>query len=131
MNRVKVLLVDHHDLFRKSLVSFLGEQGFVEIVGEAVNGDEAITQTEQLRPDLVLLDPDIRERDGFDATREIKLRNPWTKVIILSMHGDEAYRRMAWRNAADGFIDKSSLKRALLDVLLSERQRLSIRALAG
>jgi DNA-binding NarL/FixJ family response regulator len=131
MNRVKVLLVDNHERFRQSVASFLNEQGFVDVVGEAVNGDEAIVQTERLRPDLVLLDPDIRERDGFEATREIKLRAPWIKVVLLSMHGDDAYRRMAWRHAADGFIEKSSLKCALLDVLLSERQRLSTRALAG
>jgi DNA-binding NarL/FixJ family response regulator len=131
MKRVKVLLVDSHDRFRHSVASFLNEQGFVDIVGEAINGDEAIVQTEQLRPDLVLLDPGIRERDGFEATREIKLRAPGTKVVILSMHGDDAYRKMAWRHAADGFIEKSSLKSALLDILLSEQQRLSIQALAG
>jgi DNA-binding NarL/FixJ family response regulator len=131
MNRVKVLLVDDHDRFRQSVASFLNEQGFVEIVGEAVNGEEAIAQTEQLRPDLVLMDLDIRERDGFEATREIKLRVPRTKVVILSMHGGEAYRRMAWRHAADGFIDKSSMKNALLDVLQIERLRLSAAAFAG
>jgi DNA-binding NarL/FixJ family response regulator len=131
MNKVKVLLVDDHDRFRQSLASFLNEQGFVEIVGEAINGKEAIGQTEELHPDLVLMDIDIRERDGFEATREIKLRAPRTKVIVLSMHGGEAYRRMAWRHAADGFIDKSSLKSALLDVLLNERLRLSTSAIAG
>jgi DNA-binding NarL/FixJ family response regulator len=114
MNRVKVLLVDDHDRFRQSVASFLNEQSSVEIVGEAVNGEEAIAQTEQLHPDLVLMDLDIRESDGFEVTREIKLRAPRTKVVVLSMHGDEAYRRMAWRHAADGFIDKASLKSELL-----------------
>jgi DNA-binding NarL/FixJ family response regulator len=131
MNRLKVLLVDDHEWFRQSIVSFLNEQGCIEIVGEAVNGEEAIAQTEQLRPDLVLMDIDIRERDGFQATREIKLRVPRTRVVILSMHNGEAYRRMAWRHAADGFIDKSSMKSALLEVLLSERSRLSATTLAG
>jgi DNA-binding NarL/FixJ family response regulator len=131
MNRLKVLLVDDHERFRQSVVSFLNEQGFIEIVGEAVNGEEAIAQTEQLHPDLVLMDLDIRERDGFQATREIKLRVPRTRVFILSMHNGEVYRRMAWRHAADGFIDKSSLKSALIEVLLSERSRLSATALAG
>lgn len=131
MNTVRVLLADHHDRFRHSVAGFLNEQGFVEIVGEVTKGDEAISRTEQFRPDLVLLDPEIKERDGFEATREIKHRTPRTKVIILSMHGDEAYRRTAKENAADGFIEKSCLKSALLDVLLSERQRLLVRALAG
>jgi two-component system response regulator DegU len=131
MNRVKVLLVDDHVRFRQSIASFLSEQEFVEIVGEAINGEEAIAQTEQLHPDLVLMDLDVRDRRGFDATREIKLRAPRTKVVILSMNGDEAYRRMAWRHAADGFIDKSSMKNALLEILLNERTRLSAMTLAG
>jgi DNA-binding NarL/FixJ family response regulator len=131
MKRLKVLVVDDHERFRQSVVSFLNEQGFIEIVGEAVNGEEAIAQSEYLQPDLVLMDLDIRERDGFEATREIKLRVPKTKVVILSIHDGEAYRRMAWRHAADGFIDKSSLKNALLNVLLNERLRISTSSLAG
>jgi DNA-binding NarL/FixJ family response regulator len=131
MKRLKVLVVDDHERFRQSVVSFLNEQGFIEIVGEAVNGEEAIEQSEHLQPDLVLMDLDIRERDGFEATREIKLRVPKTKVVMLSIHDGEAYRRMAWRHAADGFIDKSSLKHDLLDVLLNERLRISTSALAG
>ena len=117
MNRLKVLLVDDHERFRQSVASFLSEQGFIEIVGEAVNGVEGIALTEKLHPDLVLMDLDMPEHDGFEATREIKLRAPGTIVVLLSMHGDEAYRRMAWRHAADEFIEKSSLKNALKHVL--------------
>lgn len=130
MKTLKVLLVDDHEGFRKSLTCFLSEQYGVEIVGEAVNGRDAVDQTEKLHPDLVLMDLDMPEGDGFQATREIKLRVPDTKVVILSMHGGEVYRRMAWRHAADGFIDKSSMKSALLDVLLNERSRLSADAVA-
>jgi DNA-binding NarL/FixJ family response regulator len=124
MNRVKVLLVDDHDRFRQSVASFLNEQSSVEIVGEAVNGEEAIAQTEHLHPDLVLMDLDIRESDGFEVTREIKLRAPETKVVVLSMHGGEAYRRMAWRHAADGFIDKASMKNELLATIADVQGRL-------
>jgi two-component system, NarL family, response regulator NreC len=118
MNKVKVLLVDDHERFRQSVAAYLNEQGTVEIVGEAVNGDEAIAKTEQLRPDLVLMDVDMPNRDGFEATREIKLQRPETKVVILSMHGSDIYRRTAWRYAADGFIDKSSMKEALLALIM-------------
>jgi two-component system, NarL family, response regulator NreC len=129
MNRVKILLVDDHERFRQSVAAYLNEQGSVEIVGEAVNGDEAIAKTEQLRPDLVLMDMDMPNRDGFEATREIKLQCPETKVVILSMHGGAIYRRAAWRCAADGFIDKSSLKAALLGLIMVEKDRNSSVAL--
>ena len=121
MNRLKVLLVDDHERFRQSVASFLNEQGCVEIVGEAVDGNEAITKSEQLHPDLVLMDVDMPNRDGFEATREIKLQRPETKVVILSMHGSDIYRRAAWRCAADGFIDKSSMKDALLALITESK----------
>ena len=124
MKRVKVLLVDDHERFRRSVVSFLSEQGFVEIVGEAVNGGEAIAQSEKLHPDLVLIDGDIPKRDGFHATREIKLQHPGTKVVILSMHGSDVYRRAARRSAADGFIDKASLKKDLLAAIAAVQAHL-------
>jgi DNA-binding NarL/FixJ family response regulator len=121
MNRVKVLLVDDHDGFRQSVAAYLTEQGSVEIVGEAVDGNEAITKTEELHPDLVLMDVDMPNRGGFEATREIKLHSPQTRVVILSMHGSDIYRRAARRFAADGFIDKNSMKEDLL-ALISEGQ---------
>lgn len=123
MNNIKVLLVDDYERFRRSLASFLRTQRGVQVVGEAANGDEAIAETERLQPDLVLMDLEMPERGGFEAMREIKLRAPQTRVVILSPHGSEIYRRMAWHNAADGFIDKSSMKRDLLAILLSEQER--------
>lgn len=123
MNSIKVLLVDDYERFRRSLASFLKKQRGVQIVGEAANGDEAIAEAERLQPDLVFMDLEMPERDGFEATREIKLRAPQTRVVILSPHGSEIYRRMAWSNSADGFIDKASMKRDLLAILLSEQER--------
>jgi DNA-binding NarL/FixJ family response regulator len=121
MNRVKVLLVDDHERFRRSVASFLNEQGYVDVVGEAENGDDAIARTEELHPDLVLMDVDIPNRDGFEATREIKLHSPKTRVVILSMHGSDIYRRAARQFAADGFIDKNFMKKELL-ALISDGQ---------
>jgi len=131
MNTLKVLLVDDHERFRKSIAAFLCEQAFVEIVGEAVNGEDAIVQTEKLHPDLVLMDLDMPERDGFQATREIKLRVPQAKVVVLSMHNGEAYRRMAWRHAADGFIDKAEMKDDLLEIISREQGRLEAGAVTA
>ena len=121
MNKLRVLLVDDHAGFRSSLAAFLMKQGGVIVVGEAENGEEAIEQAEKLQPDLILMDLNMPVRGGFEATQEIKRRSPQTKVVILSMQGGEIYRRMAWRYAADGFIDKASVKRDLLSVIFSEQ----------
>ncbi len=124
MVTLKVLLVDDHDGLRGSLASFLKKQQGVEIIGEAANGIRAIEQTEKLHPDLVLMDHDMPECDGFKATREIKSRVPNTRVVILSMEGGPAYRLMAWRADADGFIDKGSMKKDLAALVVDERRRL-------
>lgn len=131
VNILKVLLVDDYERVRRSLASFLTRQDGVEVIGEAASGGEAIAQTERLQPDLVLMDLEMPDCGGIEAMREIKQRAPQTRVIILSPHGSEIYRRMAWRNSADGFIDKSSIKRDLLDIILSEQDRISERAVAS
>ena len=125
MNKLKVLVADDHDGFRRLLASFLGTQQGVEIVGEAANGIEAVNQTERLHPNLVLMDLDMPTIDGYEATREIKHRSPSTRVVILSMHSGDEYRRRAWQNSADGFIDKGSMKIALMTLLVNEQARLS------
>ena len=125
MSALRVLIADDNDGFRRVLALYLGEQEGVEIVGEAVDGLGAITQAEKMKPDLVLMDLDMPGGDGFEATREIKLRSPNTTVIILSMHGGEVYRRNAWRHAADGFIDKSSMRDDLRRVMNAEQMRIA------
>jgi two-component system, NarL family, response regulator NreC len=124
MVTLKVLLVDDHDGLRGSMASFLKKQQGVEIIGEAANGVGAIEQTEKLHPDLVLMDHDLPECDGFQATRVIKSRIPNTRVVILSTYGGPAYRLMAWRSEADGFIDKGSMKKDLARLMIDERRRL-------
>jgi len=120
MYKLKILLADDHDSFRRILVAFLRAQKDVEVVGEAVDGQEAVDQTERLHPDLVLMDIHMPKRSGIDATKAIKNRWPMTKVFILSMDPCEFYRRNT-QEFADGFIAKSSMKNALLQVLASEQ----------
>ncbi len=130
MNILKVLLVDDYERVRRSLASFLTKQRGVQVIGEAASGDEAIAETERLQPDLVLMDLEMPDRGGIEAMREIKMRAPRTRVVILSPYGGEIYRKMAWGNAADGFIDKSSMKQDLLQILLNEQDRLSDQVVA-
>lgn len=120
---LKVLLVDDHEDFRRLLSSFLKSQHDIEVVGEAVNGDDAIGQSRQLHPDLVLMDLEMPKRDGFEATREIKRLLPSTRVVVLSVYSSEVYRRAAREYSADGFIDKNSMKDALRALLMDEQAR--------
>jgi len=120
MYKLKVLLADDHDSFRRVLVSFLRAQKGIEVVGEANDGQDAIDQVEKFHPDLVLMDIHMPKQNGIEATKAIKNRWPDTKVFILSMDPSEFYRKNT-QDFADGFIAKSSIKNALLEVLASEQ----------
>ena len=121
MHKLKVLLADDHDSFRRILIAFLRTQKDIEVVGEAVDGQEAIEQAERYHPDLVLMDIHMPKQNGIEATKAIKNRWPGTKVFILSMDPSEFYRRNT-QDFADGFIAKTSMKSALLSILSSEQQ---------
>jgi DNA-binding NarL/FixJ family response regulator len=121
--QLKIVLADDHEHFRRLLSSFLRLQEGVEVIGEAVDGEDVLVQTERKEPDLVLMDLEMPKRDGFEATREIKRRWPKTRVIVLSAYSSDVYRRAAREYLADGFIDKNAMKEALLAVLMEELAR--------
>ena len=121
MRKLKVLLADDHDNFRRILVAFLRTQKYIEVVGEAADGQEVVEQAERFCPDLVLMDIHMPKQNGIEATKAIKNILPNTKVFILSMDPGEFYRKNT-QNFADGFIAKSSMKNALLSVLANEQQ---------
>lgn len=117
MNSIRILLVDDHAPFRRMLSDFLTTQGAVVIVGEAANGIDAVRKTDELRPDLVLMDIAMPGMSGFDATQAIKVKHPATRVIVLSSHVGEVYRNAALEHLADGYIEKNSMKSGLQAVL--------------
>lgn len=114
---MRILIVDDFAPFRCLLADFLGRRPEVELVGEAVNGQEALTEADRLRPDLVLMDVSMPVLSGYDAARLIKERHPNTLVVILSPHSGEAYRSAAWESRADAFIEKDMMKSGLAQLL--------------
>jgi two-component system response regulator DegU len=123
VTRLRIVLADDHEGFRRTLCSFLKMQEGIEVIGEAVDGEDVLVQVERKKPDLVLMDLEMPRRDGFEATREIKRRWPETRVVVISVYSSEVYRRAAREYLADGFIDKNSMKDALLAVLMDEQSR--------
>ena len=113
MKRIRVLIVDDHAEIRRVIQEFLKAVADVVVVGEAVDGIDAIDKTEQLDPDIVLMDISMPQRSGLEATRIIKERWPAKTVVIASMHDTPQYRRRAAEVKADRFITKSSLKLGL------------------
>jgi DNA-binding NarL/FixJ family response regulator len=113
MKRIKVLIADDHRDFRRVVHEFLDRMPNVSVVGEAINGGEAVEKVEQLFPDVVLMDIAMPLMNGLEATRIIKQRWPKTKVLIATTYDDPTYRLQALEARADGYILKGSLKPSL------------------
>jgi DNA-binding NarL/FixJ family response regulator len=112
-----VLIVDDDPRMRAYIRDILGTESGVRVLGEARDGEEAIQLTQQLRPGVVLMDLGMPRMGGLDALRRTKREMPWTKVIMVTVHGEDAYRRAALALGADAFIVKKRLQGELLPAL--------------
>ena len=103
-----VVLVEDHTILRHGLRSLLKASGYVQVVGEAGDGQSAIRCILDTAPDLVLLDLNMPKMDGFSVVLEIKKQQPKTKILALTMHDDDAYILKAFKAGVDGYCLKSS-----------------------
>ncbi len=93
VNTIRVVITDDHPAFRASLGAALKADPQIAVVGEAENGSVAVAMVKQFRPDIVLMDIDMPEMTGIEATGIITAKFPRTKVIILTVHADTEYSR--------------------------------------
>ena len=106
MKKIKVLIADDHTLVRDGIRSMLNLVADVEVIGEAVNGREAVEMTKQLAPDVVLMDLAMPIMSGLDATRRIRREFPSTKVLALTQYDDNEYVIPVIEAGASGFVTK-------------------------
>lgn len=120
MSPKRLLIVDDAPQVRSELRNLLLLAGEIEIVGEAGDGLEAVTQAALLQPDVVLMDLEMPSMSGYEATRQIKQQSPACRVIALTIHDyDEAIER-ATLSGADAFIVKSSPLSSLIEEILKK-----------
>ncbi|MFF9147810.1 response regulator [Streptomyces sp. NPDC014861] len=112
---IKVLIVDDQIMVREGFSVLLGAMPDIEVVGEAVNGREAIAQVAALRPDVVLMDIRMPELNGIDATREIVAADADAKVLVLTTFDLDEYVYQALRAGASGFLLKDASARQLAE----------------
>lgn len=120
--KVRILIADDHSVVRMGLASLLGTAKNVEVVGEAINGDEAVRKALKLRPDIVIMDIVMPKKDGVAATEEILAAAPDTKVLILTTFGTSEDISRALKAGATGAIMKSATNRELLAAVQSVAQ---------
>lgn len=119
MKKVRVLIVDDHEVFCESLAFLLSIRGEAEIVGTATSGEEAVKKAERLKPDVVLMDIEMKGLDGIGATRALREKAPDVKVIILTMHSDEQYVFEAIKAGAKGYILKDYSSSSIIEAIRS------------
>jgi DNA-binding NarL/FixJ family response regulator len=110
---LRILIADDHDLMRLGVRTSIAAHDGWEVCAEARNGREAIAKTEQLKPDIVILDISMPEMNGLEAARRIRKTFPATEVLILSVHYSDQLIREIVNSGARGFIVKADAERDL------------------
>lgn len=114
MPKLRLLLADDHTLVRQGLRKILEERPDWEVVEEVGDGREAVRAAVEQKPDVAIIDAAMPLLNGIDATQQIVKRVPATRVLMLSMHSDEAYLTRALQAGATGYILKDSAGKDLL-----------------
>ncbi len=109
----RILVADDHEIVRKGLVNLLQSRGW-QVIGECSDGRQAVEKTEELRPDLVILDIGMPNLNGLDATRQILRNHPQQKVLILTVTDTDQVVRDVLQAGARGFVLKSDAARDLV-----------------
>lgn len=116
---ITVLLADDHELLREGMRRVLEKEPDLEIVGEAANGAEAVAMVKDLQPNVVLMDVVMPELNGIDATKQIKVSNPATAVIILSAYDDDRYVLGLLEAGVAGYLLKHSSGQEVIQAIRS------------
>ena len=117
----RVLIVDDHPMWRNGVRRDLENSGRAEVVGEAADGGEAIDVAREVMPDVILMDLQLPQVSGVDATRAIIDESPHVKVLVLSASAEEADVLEAVKAGASGYLLKSSSAEEVIDAVLRVR----------
>ena len=117
MKNIRVLIADDHAIVRHGLCALLGTERGIEVVGEAKDGNEAVTRTKQLAPDVVVMDIVMPRKDGVEATEEICAAVPSAKIVVLTSFGTSDKISRAIEAGATGALMKTAEDRELLSAI--------------
>jgi DNA-binding NarL/FixJ family response regulator len=107
-DQLRVLICDDHPVFRNGLRMLLSAQDGIDVVGDASTGREAVSRADELQPDVVIMDLQMPELNGIEATREIVATSPHVKVLVLTMFEDDDSVFAAMRAGARGYLLKGA-----------------------
>jgi DNA-binding NarL/FixJ family response regulator len=116
-SKVRLMLVDDHEVVRQGLQKMLATRQELEVVGAAASGEEALEMAERLRPDLVLLDLRLPGMHGLEVLEALRSRGDSPKVLVLTVHDDTDIVVQAVRGGAQGYVLKDASQQELLSAI--------------
>ncbi|HMV14525.1 MAG: response regulator transcription factor [Chitinophagales bacterium] len=122
MQEINVFVVDDHQIFLDGIVSLLDDEPNIKIVGTAHNGKQAIDRIKTQKVDVVLMDINMPEMDGIEATKQLKKINPNIKILMLTMHSEPRFIKECLEIGAKGYVLKNISKDDLLKAIDSVYQ---------
>jgi DNA-binding NarL/FixJ family response regulator len=117
VEKLRVLVVDDHTLFREGIVGILNGQQDITVIGEASDGLEALVMARTWRPDVILMDVTMPGTDGIEATRLIKQELPETRIVMLTVRDEDDKLFEAIKSGAQGYLLKTIRGHQLVDML--------------
>lgn len=114
-----VLIVDDHQEFRDRFMAYIARRQDLHVVGVANNGLEAVQTAIQLQPNLIFMDISLPKKNGLQAMREILLKLPRTKIVIVTIHSNHEYVNQSLRMGASGYLLKNKFLKEFDDMIAS------------
>jgi DNA-binding NarL/FixJ family response regulator len=118
MSPIKTVLADDHKLFCEGLERVLAETGKFVVVGKFHNGQNLLENLTTATPELLVIDVEMPQLNGFDTIKRIRLNNPDLKIVVLSMHEESVFSHEAFTLGANAYLNKSMESAALIEALL-------------
>ncbi len=117
MGKIKLLLVDDHEVVRTGLKMLIESQEDMEIAGEASNGQQAFQLAQQIHPDVIVMDITLPDISGIEVTRKIKQNHPEIAIVALTIHDDEEYFFEMLHAGASGYVPKRAAPEDLITAI--------------
>ncbi len=117
MTKIRVMVADDHAVLRSGLKLLINSQSDMQVVGEAGSHEEALRKARELKPDVLTLDLTMPGGTGVNVIETLSRESPATRVVVLTMHDDAAYFRVAMAAGAFGYVVKQSADTELLDAI--------------
>ncbi|WP_174733125.1 response regulator [Mesobacillus harenae] len=114
---IRLMLVDDHAVLRDGLKNILETEEDIVVVGEAVSGDDALVKLKTCKPDVILMDINMPDKNGVEVTGIVKKTHPEIKILILTMHNHDEYFMSAIREGADGYLLKDVPSSQVIDAI--------------